>query len=147
MGTKQDFANGDRLRFGTVGEVSGRSTVGDGNDQKRVKLRLDGNKGPVTVLFNEVAKPISEEEKLRTAADEVANIYDAEEEKRREEEQRAYLARLEEEEKRFQEEDALERRRQETEEKQRQEDIAMRRQIEEQRQKWIANADQIRKKR
>merc|ERR1712187_115777 len=80
--TKQDFANGDKLRFGMVGEVSGRSTVGDGNDQKRVKVRLDGNKGPVTVLFSEVAKPMSEEEKLRTAADEVANVYDAEEEKR-----------------------------------------------------------------
>merc|ERR1712151_1224490 len=90
--TKQDFANGDKLRFGMVGEVSGRSTVGDGNDQKRVKVRLDGNKGPVTVLFNEVAKPISEEE------------------------QQKYLARLEEEERRFQEEEAIERRQQETEE-------------------------------
>merc|ERR1712048_1232306 len=98
---------GDKLRFGMVGEVSGRSTVGDGNDQKRVKVRLDGNKGPVTVLFSEVAKPMSEEEKLRTAADEVAKIYDIEEERRREDEQRAYLERIEAEEKRFQEAETI----------------------------------------
>eukprot|EP00929_Paragymnodinium_shiwhaense_P114653 TRINITY_DN83114_c0_g1_i1.p1 TRINITY_DN83114_c0_g1~~TRINITY_DN83114_c0_g1_i1.p1 ORF type:complete len:643 (+),score=211.59 TRINITY_DN83114_c0_g1_i1:135-2063(+) len=51
----QQFNNGDKLIYGTQGRVTGRSTMGDETDDRRVKVRFEGNKGPVNVFLAEVS--------------------------------------------------------------------------------------------
>jgi hypothetical protein len=52
--SNKTFKNGDKLEAGMSGKVSGRSTIGDGLDEERVKLRLIGNKGSVAVNICEL---------------------------------------------------------------------------------------------
>merc|ERR1712196_83762 len=44
-GEVQTFSNGDKLAWAQQGEIVGRSTFGDGSDERRVKVLMDGNQG------------------------------------------------------------------------------------------------------
>merc|ERR1712187_842900 len=51
---KQKFKNGDQLYTGMPGEVTGKSTMGDGSDERRVKVKFEGNRGPICVFITEI---------------------------------------------------------------------------------------------
>eukprot|EP00927_Polykrikos_kofoidii_P043392 TRINITY_DN37467_c0_g1_i1.p1 TRINITY_DN37467_c0_g1~~TRINITY_DN37467_c0_g1_i1.p1 ORF type:complete len:309 (-),score=60.18 TRINITY_DN37467_c0_g1_i1:52-978(-) len=51
--TNQKFNNGDKLGPGMKGTVACRSSVGDGKDDKRLKVRFYGNKMAVNIFVTE----------------------------------------------------------------------------------------------
>jgi len=52
----QKLGKGDKLEVGMKGRITGRGTLMDGKDSMRVKVRFEGNKGPVNVFATEVSK-------------------------------------------------------------------------------------------
>ncbi|CAE8632265.1 unnamed protein product [Polarella glacialis] len=54
-GMNWTFPNGDRLKFGSEGEVAGRSCVGDGLDDRRVAVSFRGNRGAVAMRLPEIS--------------------------------------------------------------------------------------------
>eukprot|EP00929_Paragymnodinium_shiwhaense_P030271 TRINITY_DN17180_c0_g1_i1.p1 TRINITY_DN17180_c0_g1~~TRINITY_DN17180_c0_g1_i1.p1 ORF type:complete len:1490 (-),score=372.41 TRINITY_DN17180_c0_g1_i1:231-4700(-) len=94
--TQPPNRNGDQLFFGLLGEACGRTALGDGQDNKRVKVRFDSFESPVSVWLTQVARPVDTETAREDLA-KVAFLFDADSEQRREAELRRYLAKLQEE--------------------------------------------------
>merc|ERR1712151_511735 len=94
---KQKFPNGDQLFKGMFGEISGKSTMGDGSDERRIKVKFDGNKGPVNVFIQEIeetpesraAKEARKKAKKKDEEDARKNAEAQAKQKRVEEEQEA----------------------------------------------------------
>eukprot|EP00929_Paragymnodinium_shiwhaense_P093969 TRINITY_DN5431_c0_g1_i1.p1 TRINITY_DN5431_c0_g1~~TRINITY_DN5431_c0_g1_i1.p1 ORF type:complete len:913 (+),score=123.02 TRINITY_DN5431_c0_g1_i1:150-2888(+) len=55
-GMSWTFPNGDKLRFGTRGQVVGRAFVGDGQDGERVAVSFPGNNGAVAMRLPEISR-------------------------------------------------------------------------------------------
>eukprot|EP00927_Polykrikos_kofoidii_P044571 TRINITY_DN38501_c0_g1_i1.p1 TRINITY_DN38501_c0_g1~~TRINITY_DN38501_c0_g1_i1.p1 ORF type:complete len:671 (+),score=154.91 TRINITY_DN38501_c0_g1_i1:123-2135(+) len=53
--SNSNFANGDKLHVNLRGHISAYASMGDGNDDKRVKVRFEGNKAPMNVFAYEVS--------------------------------------------------------------------------------------------
>jgi hypothetical protein len=65
---KETFKNGDQLKEGLVGTVAGRSNMGDGTDDRRLKIRFDGNKGPINIFITEIIKEKQDDEPAKAQA-------------------------------------------------------------------------------
>merc|ERR1711957_206963 len=96
---KQIFSNGDKLDKGIYGEIIGKSTMGDGSDDRRIKVRFDGNSGPINVFLSEIAVP-----------PELLKEFEAKKTKRIEEDARMYEEEKRKMDKRRQDEEAKQRR-------------------------------------
>merc|ERR1719321_2145890 len=62
-GKRLVFKNGDVLDKGMMGSVIGVAAVGDGQDDWRVKVRLDGNKGPTNLFISDLQQVLEPKEK------------------------------------------------------------------------------------
>merc|ERR1712048_257033 len=90
---RQKFNNGDQLFKGMLGEISGKSTMGDTSDDRRIKVKFDGNKGPINVFVTE----IEELPESRAAKEQQKAKKKKEEEERKKAENEAKRRQLEEE--------------------------------------------------
>jgi len=55
----QQLTNDDRLIIGNQGTITARSSMGDSSDDRRVKVRFEGNKGPVNVFVAEISSTLN----------------------------------------------------------------------------------------
>merc|ERR1719265_2237368 len=70
---KAKFANGDQLYKGLDGEVVGKSSMGDGTDDRRVKVLFTDNTGPINVFLTEIAPLPSVQEEIQSRGQRTAD--------------------------------------------------------------------------